>query len=131
VSETTLAATYLEADNQMLAASNGVSYSYRATGAADATPLVLLKHFRGNLDNWDPALIDALVRGRRVITFDNRGVAASSGTTPNTIVQMALARERLVPRIGCANLPLVAACCSKNQVGSSARGEAPTSGSTV
>jgi hypothetical protein len=26
VSETTLAATYLEADNQMLAASNGVSY---------------------------------------------------------------------------------------------------------
>ena len=28
--------------------------------------------------------------GRRVITFDNRGVAASSGTTPNTIAQMAL-----------------------------------------
>ena len=23
-------------------------------------PLVLLQHFRGNLDNWDPALIDAL-----------------------------------------------------------------------
>ena len=47
------------------------------------------QHFRGNLDNWDPALIDALARGRRVITFDNRGVAASSGTTPNTIAQMA------------------------------------------
>jgi pimeloyl-ACP methyl ester carboxylesterase len=51
---------------------------------------VLLQHFRGNLDNWDPALIDALARGRRVITFDNRGVAASSGTTPSTIAQMAL-----------------------------------------
>jgi pimeloyl-ACP methyl ester carboxylesterase len=48
------------------------------------------QHFRGNLDNWDPALIDALARGRRVITFDNRGVAASSGTTPSTIAQMAL-----------------------------------------
>jgi pimeloyl-ACP methyl ester carboxylesterase len=90
VSETTLAATYVDAKNQMLAASNGVSYAYRATGASDATPLVTLQHFRGNLDNWDPALIDALARGRRVITFDNRGVAASSGTTPNTIVHMAL-----------------------------------------
>ena len=50
----------------------------------------MLQHFRGNLDNWDPALIDALAHGRRVITFDNRGVAASSGRTPNTIAQMAL-----------------------------------------
>jgi hypothetical protein len=27
-------------------------------------PLVLFQHFRGNLDNWDPALIDALAAGR-------------------------------------------------------------------
>ena len=75
----------------MLGAANGVEYAYRSTGgASDATPLVALQHFRGNLDNWDPALIDALARGRRVITFDNRGVAASSGTTPSTIAQMAL-----------------------------------------
>jgi pimeloyl-ACP methyl ester carboxylesterase len=89
-SETTLAAKYVEAENQVLAASNGVRYAYRATGASHATPLVLLQHFRGNLDNWDPALIDALALGRQVITFDNRGVAASSGRTPNTIAQMAL-----------------------------------------
>src|SRR4051812_24122613 len=74
----------------MLNAPNGIDYAYRATGASDATPLVALQHFRGNLDNWDPALIDALARGRRVITFDNQGVAASSGRTPNTIAQMAL-----------------------------------------
>jgi pimeloyl-ACP methyl ester carboxylesterase len=91
VSETTLAATYVDAKNQVLSAANGVDYAYRSTGAAaDATPLVALQHFRGNLDNWDPALVDALARGRRVITFDNRGVAASSGTTPSTIAQMAL-----------------------------------------
>ena len=83
-------ATYVDAETQVLSASNGVEYAYRATGASDATPLVMLQHFRGNLDNWDPALIDALARGRRVITFDNRGVAASSGTTPSTIAQMAL-----------------------------------------
>jgi pimeloyl-ACP methyl ester carboxylesterase len=90
VSETVAATTYVDAENQTLAASNGVTYAYRTTGAADAQPLVLLQHFRGNLDNWDPALIDALARGREVITFDNRGVAASTGATPSTIAQMAL-----------------------------------------
>jgi pimeloyl-ACP methyl ester carboxylesterase len=91
VSETAPVGTYVDAKNQVLSASNGVGYAYRSTGgASDAIPLVTLQHFRGNLDNWDPALIDALARSRRVITFDNRGVAASSGTTPSTIGQMAL-----------------------------------------
>jgi pimeloyl-ACP methyl ester carboxylesterase len=90
MSDTGSVATYVDAENQMLSAPNGVDYAYRTTGAPGARPLVLLQHFRGNLDNWDPALIDALARGRRVITFDNRGVAASSGATPSTIAQMAL-----------------------------------------
>jgi pimeloyl-ACP methyl ester carboxylesterase len=89
VSPTASLATYLDAPNEVLRASNGVDYAYRRTGASGAPPLVLLQHFRGNLDNWDPALIDALAAGRQVITFDNRGVAASSGTTPSTIAQMA------------------------------------------
>ena len=90
MSDTGSVATYVDAENQVLSASNGVDYAFRSTGASDATPLVLLQHFRGNLDNWDPALIDALARGRRAITFDNQGVAASSGTTPSTIAEMAL-----------------------------------------
>jgi pimeloyl-ACP methyl ester carboxylesterase len=91
VSETRLAATYADAENQVLSAANGVDYAYRSTGgASEAAPLVTFQHFRGNLDNWDPALIDALARDRRVITFDNRGVGGSSGTTPSTIEQMAL-----------------------------------------
>ena len=52
-------------------------------------PLILLQHFRGNLDNWDPALIDALAATRRVVTFDNAGVGGSTGTTPDTIGQTA------------------------------------------
>jgi pimeloyl-ACP methyl ester carboxylesterase len=107
VSETTLAAKYVDAENEMLAASNGVSYAYRATGAAHATPLVLLQHFRGNLDNWDPALIDALALGRQVITFDNRGVAASSGTTPNTIVQMGLDAIDFIDALGLGEVDLL------------------------
>ena len=95
MSKTASVATYVDAEAQVLTASNGVDYAYRSTGVSDATPVVLLQHFRGNLDNWDPALIDALARDRRVITFDNRGVAASSEKTPNTIAQMAIDNWKL------------------------------------
>jgi pimeloyl-ACP methyl ester carboxylesterase len=79
---------YLAAPNRVVSAANGIDYAYRQVG--EGTPaLVLLQHFRGNLDNWDPALVDALAHNRRVVTFDNAGVAGSTGTTPSTIAQMA------------------------------------------
>jgi len=76
--------------NKLVRAANGVDYAYRDTGPeASGVPLVLFQHFRGNLDNWDPALIDALATDRRVITFDNTGVGGSTGTTPDSVEQMA------------------------------------------
>ena len=85
-----MAGGYSDLANETVSAANGVDYSYRDTGGDDgAAPLVLLQHFRGNLDNWDPALIDALASTRRVVTFDNAGVGGSTGTTPDTIEQMA------------------------------------------
>jgi len=69
-------------------APNGTRFAYRDVGSGEV-PLVLLQHFRGNLDNWDPALIDALAQNRRVVAFDNTGVGASTGTTPHTIAEMA------------------------------------------
>jgi pimeloyl-ACP methyl ester carboxylesterase len=80
--------TYSASPNKLVRAANGIDYAFRETG--DGTiPLVLLQHFRGNLDNWDPALIDDLAASRRVVTFDNTGVGGSSGRTPHTAVQMA------------------------------------------
>jgi pimeloyl-ACP methyl ester carboxylesterase len=77
--------------NKLVRAANGIDYAYRDTGpgGSGGVPLVLFQHFRGNLDSWDPALIDALASARRVITFDNAGVGGSSGTTPDTVEQMA------------------------------------------
>jgi pimeloyl-ACP methyl ester carboxylesterase len=83
-----MAATYSGLTNKLVSAGNGVDYAYRDTGQG-TVPLVLLQHFRGNLDNWDPALIDALASTRRVVTFDNAGVGGSSAITPDTIGQMA------------------------------------------
>jgi pimeloyl-ACP methyl ester carboxylesterase len=85
-----MAEGYSELPNRRVGVANGIDHAYRDTGAGqDTVPLVLLQHFRGNLDNWDPALIDALATGRRVVTFDNAGVGGSTGTTPVTIEQMA------------------------------------------
>ena len=75
--------------NKLVRAANGIDHAYRDTGGEGGVPLVLLQHFRGNLDNWDPALMDALASNRRVITFDNTGVGGSTGTTPNSVEQMA------------------------------------------
>ncbi len=80
--------TYTDVANKLVRASNGIDYAYREMGDG-AIPLLLLQHFRGNLDNWDPALIDELPASRRVVTFDNVGVGATTGSTPNSVEQMA------------------------------------------
>jgi pimeloyl-ACP methyl ester carboxylesterase len=85
-----MTSSYSSLPNKLVSAPNGVDYAYRDTGGGEGgVPLVLLQHFRGNLDNWDPALIDALAPARRVITFDNTGVGRSTGATPDTAEQMA------------------------------------------
>jgi pimeloyl-ACP methyl ester carboxylesterase len=80
-----------ELPNLQVRAANDIDYAYRDTapGATSGVPLVLLQRFRGNLDQWDPALIDALAANRRVITFDNVGVGGTTGSTPETIERMA------------------------------------------
>ena len=85
---TTVGCAYSGLPNKLISAANGVDCAYRDTGESEV-PLLLLNHFRGNLDNWDPALIDELAPARRVITFDNAGVGGSTGTTPHTVEQMA------------------------------------------
>jgi pimeloyl-ACP methyl ester carboxylesterase len=84
----TATVSYTGASTQRVTADNAIEYAYRDLGAGHV-PLVLFQHFRGNLDNWDPALVDALAADRRVITFDNVGVGATTGSTPSTIEAMA------------------------------------------
>ena len=43
----------------------GVRYAYRRFGNANGgLPLLCLQHFTGTLDNWDPAIVDALSADR-------------------------------------------------------------------
>ena len=51
----------------------GVSFAYRRFGSPSGLPLVMLQHFRGNLDNWDPALTNALAAEREIVLVDYPG----------------------------------------------------------
>src|SRR5262245_29584166 len=85
------APSQLTAPMLTLEAANGVTYAYRRFGTVEPQrpPLVLLQHFRGNLDNWDPLLVDGIAAEREVILLDNTGVGLSSGTVPTTVTEMA------------------------------------------
>ncbi len=43
------------APTRTIDAPNGTTYAYRRFGRKGATPVPFLQHFRGNLNNWDPA----------------------------------------------------------------------------
>jgi pimeloyl-ACP methyl ester carboxylesterase len=98
--------TYVDASTQTVTAENGIEYAYRDVGEADV-PLVLLQHFRGNLDNWDPSLVDALAADRRVVPFNNVGVASTTGTTPNTVEAMAHGAIAFIEAIGFQRVDLL------------------------
>jgi pimeloyl-ACP methyl ester carboxylesterase len=71
-------------------AANGVTYAYRRFGrVGHDVPVVFLQHFRGSIDDWDPALVDPIAAARDVILVDNTGIGATTGVTPTTIEQMA------------------------------------------
>ncbi|MBT1583809.1 alpha/beta fold hydrolase [Curtobacterium flaccumfaciens] len=88
--EQAVGTTAVDASTQTVEASNGVAYAYRRFGtSSDGVPVVFLQHFRGNLDNWDPALVDGIASEREVILVDNAGVGASTGRVPSTVAEMA------------------------------------------
>jgi pimeloyl-ACP methyl ester carboxylesterase len=86
---------------------NGSRFAYRQLGPDSGTPVILLNHLGGNLDNWDPRVVDGLAAHHRVITFDNRGVGASEGSTPTTIAAMARDAVSFVRALGFDRVDLV------------------------
>jgi pimeloyl-ACP methyl ester carboxylesterase len=77
---------------------NGVRVATRSIGTGE--PLVLLHRFRGTLDDWDPALLAALARERRVICFDSVGVGESEGVAPDAVEPMADFAASVVQSLG-------------------------------
>lgn len=66
-----------------------VTYAYRELGPKGGVPVVFFVHLAATLDNWDPRIVDPIAEKRHVITFDQRGVGASTGKVPDTIEEAA------------------------------------------
>ncbi|WP_448004497.1 alpha/beta fold hydrolase [Agromyces bauzanensis] len=80
--------SYAKAPARSIAA-GGVTYAYRELGPKAGIPVVFFVHLAATLDNWDPRIVDPIAKNRHVITFDNRGVGASTGAVPDSIEAMA------------------------------------------
>jgi pimeloyl-ACP methyl ester carboxylesterase len=85
----------------------GVDFAYRELGPNIGVPVVLLTHLAAVLDNWDPRVVDGIAATHRVIAFDNRGVGASSGTTPTTIEAMASDAVAFIRALGLEQVDLL------------------------
>src|SRR3954447_20297234 len=91
--------TWATAPTQTIHA-GGVRFAYRELGPSGSVPVVFLTHLAAVLDNWDPRVVDGIAARHRVIAFDNRGVGASSGSTPTTIEEMATDAVAFIEALG-------------------------------
>jgi len=108
MSTTTTAEKALSAENRSVEV-DGETLVYRRFGnvESEAPPLLFLQHFRGNLDTWDPALVDRIAREREVILLDNRGVGASTGAVPDNVDDMARDVLRFVDALGLTEIDVL------------------------
>ncbi len=70
---------YATVPTQFITAANGIKFAYRRMGEKKAVPIIWFNHLTSNLDNADPRIMDALAARYEIISFDYRGVGASSG----------------------------------------------------
>jgi pimeloyl-ACP methyl ester carboxylesterase len=82
-------------------------FAYRSFGTSSGTPLVFLQHFSGNMDSWDPAVVNRLSDQRPVVVFDNVGVGQSSGLAADNIEQMATDAAQFMSAIGLTEVDLL------------------------
>jgi pimeloyl-ACP methyl ester carboxylesterase len=87
-SNETVITSYAKAPTRTVSA-GGVTFAYRELGPKGGIPVVFFVHLAATLDNWDPRIIDPIAKHRHVITFDNRGVGASTGEVPDSVEAMA------------------------------------------
>lgn len=65
-------------------------FHYRKLGENNpGIPIIFLNHLSATMDECDPRIMDALASSHPIICFDNRGVGATQGTTPQTVSEMA------------------------------------------
>jgi len=85
----------------------GTKFVYRQLGTDTGVPVIFLNHLAAELDRWDPRVVDGIAARRRVIAFDNRGIGASEGSTPNSVAAMARDAVAFIRALGFEQVDLL------------------------
>ncbi len=80
--------TYATVPTQFVEA-NGITFAYRSYGKTGGIPIIYFNHLAANLDNCDPRIMDGIALHRQIISFDYRGIGATTGKQGNSIAMMA------------------------------------------
>jgi pimeloyl-ACP methyl ester carboxylesterase len=102
-----LSTTYKDAPTKTVDV-GGARFAYRQLGTDTGVPVIFLHHLAAVLDNWDPRIIDGIAARHRVITFDNRGIGASQGSTPDSVEAMARDAVAFIRALGFDQVDLLA-----------------------
>jgi pimeloyl-ACP methyl ester carboxylesterase len=86
---------------------SGTKFVYRQLGADSGVPVIFLNHLAAELDRWDPRVVDGIASRHRGIVFDNRGVGASEGSTPNSVAAMAQDAVAFIRALGLEKVDLL------------------------
>ena len=86
----------------------GIKFAYRSYGKAGDIPVVYFNHLTANLDNCDPRIMDSIAAFRQIISFDYRGVGATSGVQGTSIPDMAKDAIAFIHALGYSQVDIVA-----------------------
>lgn len=99
--------TYATVPTQFVEA-NGIKFAYRSYGKEGGIPVVYFNHLTANLDNCDPRIMDAIAAHRYIISFDYRGVGATTGKQGTSISDMAKDAIAFIHALGYKQVDIVA-----------------------
>jgi pimeloyl-ACP methyl ester carboxylesterase len=99
--------TYATVPTQFVEA-NGIKFAYRSYGKTGDIPVIYFNHLVANLDNCDPRIMDAIAAQRQIISFDYRGVGATTGEQGESIPDMAKDAIDFIHALGYKQVDIVA-----------------------
>ncbi|MEA5405224.1 alpha/beta hydrolase [Arcicella sp. DC2W] len=99
--------TYATVPTQFVEA-NGIKFAYRSYGKKGDIPVIYFNHLTANLDNCDPRIMDAIAAHRQIISFDYRGIGATTGKQGESIADMAKDGIAFIHALGYKQVDIVA-----------------------
>lgn len=99
--------TYATVPTKFVAA-NGITFAYRSYGKEGDIPVIYFNHLTANLDNCDPKIMDAIAAERHIISFDYRGVGATTGEQGTSISDMAKDAIAFIHALGYKQVDIMA-----------------------